>query len=141
MGFRLMEKIEQIKYLIVQMEELVFNSPESIKTKDLHDIKKELISMKIKNPDNEQIKTLYEVFENLENTYERIQDDKINDRLNILTIWSTLFLPLSFFTGMFGMNFSDVPFLNEHYGFWIFVLISFLCTGGLWLYFRKNKWF
>ena len=136
-----MEKIEQIKYLIVQMESLVFDSPESIKTKDLHNIKKELISLKIQKPNNEEIKTLYEVFENLENTYQRIQDDKINTRLNILTIWSTLFLPLSFVTGMFGMNFTDVPFLNERYGFWIFVLISVLSCFALWVYFRKNKWF
>jgi len=136
-----MEKIEQIKYLIVQMEDLVFDSPESIKTKDLHEIKKELISLKIQKPNNEEIKTLYEVFENLENTYQRIQDDKINTRLNILTIWSTLFLPLSFFTGMFGMNFTDIPFLNESYGFWIFVLVSVLSCAALWFYFRKHKWF
>jgi len=77
----------------------------------------------------------------LESLIDKVQNDKINRRLNVLTIWSTLFLPLSFFTGLFGMNFNDIPFLNSHYGFWIFVILSLLTVGGLWYYFKKYKWF
>ncbi len=65
----------------------------------------------------------------------------MNKRLNILTIWSTLFLPLSFFTGLFGMNFNDIPLLQNHYGFWFFVVISVMTVGWLWVYFKRNKWF
>jgi magnesium transporter len=84
---------------------------------------------------------LLDLYELLESTIDKIQTDKMNRRLNMLTIWSTLFLPLSFFTGLFGMNFNDIPFLSSHYGFWVFVSLSIVTVGLLWLFFKKNKWF
>jgi len=64
----------------------------------------------------------------------------MNKRLNLLTIWSTIFLPLSFYTGLFGMNFDDVPFLNNHHGFWIFLILTTVTGVGMFLYFKFNKW-
>ena len=64
----------------------------------------------------------------------------MNKRLNLLTIWSTIFLPLSFYTGLFGMNFDDVPFLNNHHGFWIFTVLTIVTAVGMYLYFKKQKW-
>ena len=89
----------------------------------------------------EHCKDLLELYDMLESIIDKIQTDKMNRRLNMLTIWSTLFLPLSFFTGLFGMNFNDIPFLSNHYGFWIFVFLSVVTVGWLWFYFKKNRWF
>lgn len=89
----------------------------------------------------EHCKDLLELYDMLESIIDKIQTDKMNRRLNMLTIWSTLFLPLSFFTGLFGMNFNDIPFLSNHYGFWIFVVLSVVTVGWLWFYFKKNRWF
>ena len=51
---------------------------------------------------------------------EKRHNDLMNRRLNLLTIWSTIFLPLSFYTGLWGMNFDDVPLISDDHGFWIF---------------------
>ena len=53
---------------------------------------------------------------------------------------TTIFLPLSFYTGVWGMNFDDVPLLNEAHGFWIFAGLTLFTIGGMWVYFKKNKW-
>jgi len=126
--------LEQLKRRLTIFEDEIFSNRE-IDTSEFFKLKKELID------NREYCKDLLEIFDILESTLDKIQSDRMNKRLNILTIWSTLFLPLSFFTGLFGMNFTDIPLLQNHYGFWFFVIISIVTVGWLWIYFKRNKWF
>lgn len=126
--------LEHLRRELNRFEDDIFNDRE-INYKEFFSIKKELID------NRESCKELLELYNLLESTLDKIQTDKMNKRLNILTIWSTLFLPLSFFTGLFGMNFTDIPLLQNHYGFWFFVVISVVTVGWLWVFFKRNKWF
>lgn len=126
--------LERLKRELTRFEDDIFSNRE-IDTSEFFKLKKELID------NRENCKDLLELFDILESTLDKIQSDRMNKRLNILTIWSTLFLPLSFFTGLFGMNFNDIPLLQNHYGFWFFVIISVITVGWLWVYFKRNKWF
>ena len=126
--------LEELRKELKSFENDVFEGNE-IDHKKFFLLKKTLID------NQEHCKDLLELYNVLESTIDKIQTDRMNKRLNILTIWSTLFLPLSFFTGLFGMNFNDIPFLSSNYGFWVFVGLSFLTVGLLWLYFKKNRWF
>lgn len=126
--------LERLKRELTRFEDDIFSNRE-IDTSEFFKLKKELID------NRENCKDLLELFDILESTLDKIQSDRMNKRLNILTIWSTLFLPLSFFTGLFGMNFNDIPLLQNHYGFWFFVIISVVTVGWLWVYFKRNKWF
>ncbi len=126
--------LEALRKELKKFEDSIFNGGE-IDHKKFFMLKKALID------NREHCKDLLELYSMLESTIDKIQTDKMNKRLNILTIWSTLFLPLSFFTGLFGMNFNDIPFLNSHYGFWVFVLLSVLTVGWLGYYFKAKKWF
>jgi len=126
--------LEKLRTELKNFESDIFEG-KNVDNKKFFLLKKELID------NREYCKDLLEHYDMLESIIDKIQSDKINKRLNLLTIWSTLFLPLSFFTGLFGMNFTDIPFLNSHYGFWVFVSLSVLTVGLLWLYFKKNKWF
>ncbi len=126
--------LEHLKERLNKFEDDIFSNTD-IDTSEFFKLKKELID------NRSDCKELLELFDILESTLEKIQSDKMNKRLNILTIWSTLFLPLSFFTGLFGMNFNDIPLLQNHYGFWFFVVISVMTVGWLWVYFKRNKWF
>ena len=83
---------------------------------------------------------MLELFLLLEAMLDKSNNEIMNKRLNLLTIWSTIFLPLSFYTGLFGMNFDDVPFLNNHHGFWIFTVLTIVTAVGMYLYFKKQKW-
>ena len=88
----------------------------------------------------EETHDLLELHMILEAMLDKSHNEVLNKRLNLLTIWSTIFLPLSFYTGLFGMNFDDVPFLNNHHGFWIFTVLTIVTAVGMYIYFKRNKW-
>ena len=116
-----------------KIEEDIF-ADKSIDIKQFYRLKKELIDNKSTHND------LLELFLILEAMLEKQHNGLMNKRLNLLTIWSTIFLPLSFYTGLFGMNFDDVPFLNNHHGFWIFTVLTIGTAIIMFLYFKRNKW-
>ncbi len=66
---------------------------------------------------------------------------RLNEIMKALTIVSTVFLPLSFITGAFGMNFQYIPGASAKLGFYIMGLILVILGIGMLLYFRKRRWF
>jgi len=75
------------------------------------------------------------------NLYYTGMSNKLNEVMKVLTIFSTLFMPLSFLAGVYGMNFSSLPGANFPDAFLYF---CFACVGiGIIMfgYFRYKKWF
>lgn len=66
---------------------------------------------------------------------------RLNAVMKALTIVSTIFLPLTFVTGLFGMNFIHIPGLASPWGFWITGLICLCISVGMILFFKFRKWF
>jgi len=124
---------KDIEKRLYEFEEAIFEG-NSINIKEFYSLKKILIDSKDKHKD------LLELHLILEAMIEKSHNDLMNKRLNLLTIWSTIFLPLSFYTGIFGMNFDDVPFLSNHHGFWIFCGLTVFTAVFMWKYFKKNNW-
>ena len=141
MDIRYMEKIEQFKSQIKSFEESLESNKPNFDEMDLYRIKKEMLLYKLDNPDDKDIDTLLSLMDNLDTAFDKDQNEKMNHKLNILTVWSTIFLPLSFYTGMWGMNFDDIPLLTGDNGFWIFVGLTILTVVVMFTYFKKNKWF
>ncbi len=66
---------------------------------------------------------------------------RLNEIMKALTIVSTIFLPMSFIAGVYGMNFQYFPEIRWKLGY-LFVWIIFLSIpAGMLLYFKKRKWF
>jgi magnesium transporter len=61
--------------------------------------------------------------------------------MKVLTIISTIFIPLTFIVGVYGMNFKHMPELNYIYGYGITWLIMIIIAVLMVIYFRKRKWF
>lgn len=71
--------------------------------------------------------------------FSRVQSSA-NETVKILTVIATFVLPLTFITGIFGMNFTNMPELDWKYGY---VMFWVLCVGvvtGLLVYFKKKDW-
>lgn len=66
---------------------------------------------------------------------------RLNEVMKALTIVSTIFLPLSFVAGVYGMNFHFMPELGWKWGYPLVWLVFLLIAGGMLYYFRKRKWF
>ena len=136
MDIRHMESLEQ---QLKQFEEDIF-AGKDIDMTEFYMLKKSLLDITISGMGVEDYSDLLAVHEMLENMLDRRHNELMNKRLNLLTIWSTIFLPLSFYTGMWGMNFDDVPLLTGDHGFWIFVGLTVVTIVGMWIYFKKNRW-
>lgn len=60
--------------------------------------------------------------------------------MRLLTIISTIFIPLSFVAGVYGMNFDNMPELRHPDGYYWVLTVMFLAAVGMLVYFKKKKW-
>jgi magnesium transporter len=65
---------------------------------------------------------------------------KTNDIIRILTVVSTIFIPLTFITGLYGMNFRYMPELQWRYGYPAVLVVMLVIAVGMLAYFRKKGW-
>jgi magnesium transporter len=65
---------------------------------------------------------------------------RMNEVMKVLTVIATIFMPLTFVTGVFGMNFRYMPGLERSWGFPIAMIIMFGIGIYMLRYFRKNRW-
>ncbi len=66
---------------------------------------------------------------------------RLNEVMKALTVVSTIFLPLSFVAGVYGMNFKHMPELEWILGYPMIWLVFFLIGAGMLLFFKKKGWF
>ncbi len=72
--------------------------------------------------------------------YNSQMDVKQNRIMTILTVVSTIFMPLTLITGWYGMNFKYMPELETRWGYPVVLCVSLLIAVGCLIYFRKKKW-
>lgn len=67
-------------------------------------------------------------------------NNKMNDTMRILTIFASIFIPLTFLSSLYGMNFEHMPELKWHYGYYALLgIMSFIALMMLW-FFKRKKW-
>lgn len=86
------------------------------------------------------VETLRDVLSGLHDFYLSSLSFKMNEVMQVLTIVGTIFIPLGFLAGIFGMNFDYMPELHLRYGYALFWLLALSLVGGMLWYFRRKKW-
>lgn len=74
-------------------------------------------------------------------TYHAQVNNKMNEVMKTLTIMSSVFIPLTFIVGIYGMNFDNMPELRMHYGYFITLSAMAVIAVALLIYFRWKKYF
>lgn len=74
------------------------------------------------------------------NTHNTLVNNKMNQVMKVLTIFASLFIPLTFIAGIYGMNFTHMPELDYKYGYLFFWIIIIILVISLLLFFKKKKW-
>ena len=64
----------------------------------------------------------------------------MNKVIQLLTVVSTIFIPVTFIAGIYGMNFKNMPELSWHYGYFILLGIMAVIGFGSYFFFRRKKW-
>jgi magnesium transporter len=75
------------------------------------------------------------------NLFFSIQSHRMNQVMKTLTVVSTIFIPLTFIAGVYGMNFENMPELSWKYGYFIIMGIFLIMFIAMMYYFKRKKWF
>lgn len=80
-----------------------------------------------------------ELIEGLSKTYDSLQTNRINEIIRVLTLISTILLPMTFIASLYGMN-VGLPFQSHWAAFWIVVGSMLLVSFSFLFYFRRKRW-
>ena len=86
------------------------------------------------------IESMRDVLSGMLDIYLSSVSNRMNNVMKVLTIFSTVFMPLSFLAAVYGMNFKYFPELEFKYGYFIFWGVVAGIALGMMGYFRKKKW-
>lgn len=96
---------------------------------------------------NDHIMQVYETVENYRDLNSGLKDmylsnlsNRMNQIMKVLTIISTIFIPITFIAGVYGMNFENIPELGWKYGYFVVWCGFVLIVIGMLFYFKKKKW-
>lgn len=65
---------------------------------------------------------------------------RMNEIMKVLTVVSTIFVPLTFIASIYGMNFDNIPELHWHYGYYEVLALMAIVTLGMLYYFKRKNW-
>jgi magnesium transporter len=88
----------------------------------------------------EVIDTYLETITQLMGLHASVLSNRMNEVMKVLTIIATIFIPLSFLAGLYGMNFEWMPELQWKWAYPVVLFLMFLVGGGLVFYFRRRGW-
>ncbi|MFH0906432.1 MAG: magnesium/cobalt transporter CorA [archaeon] len=88
----------------------------------------------------DSIETYRDIISGLMEVYLSSISNRMNEIMKVLTIFSTIFIPLTFIVGIYGMNFNYMPELQFKYGYFIVLGLMALILIAMIFFFRKKKW-
>ncbi|MET1249701.1 magnesium/cobalt transporter CorA [Sporolactobacillus sp. STCC-11] len=87
------------------------------------------------------IESNLEITSDIRDSYLSLTTYRTNSIMQTLTVITTIFMPLTFIVGIYGMNFANMPELNWKYGYFIVLGLMFLIALIMYYFFRKKGWF
>jgi magnesium transporter len=94
----------------------------------------------------DSVETLRDTVSGLLDMYMSSVSNRMNEVMKVLTIIATIFIPLGFLAGVYGMNFNteaspfNLPELGMRYGYIMFWGAAVVIAGGLFWFFRRKRW-
>jgi magnesium transporter len=89
----------------------------------------------------EMIEALREMASDMMDIYLSSINNKLSEVMKVLTIISTIFIPLTFIAGVYGMNFRFMPELEWRAGDFLVLTLMGLVAATMLLYFKRKKWY
>jgi magnesium transporter len=87
------------------------------------------------------IESLRDMLSGMLDIYLSSVSNRLNQVMKVLTIISTIFIPLTFIAGVYGMNFKNIPEIGWDYGYPASLALMILVSLAMLYYFKRKKWF
>ncbi|MBD2872129.1 magnesium/cobalt transporter CorA [Paenibacillus arenilitoris] len=88
----------------------------------------------------ESFDTYRDLMGNLREAYQSSVSNRANEIMRVFTAITVIFMPLTFITGIYGMNFDFIPGLHLRFGSYILLGVMLLLGVGMFITFRKKEW-
>jgi magnesium transporter len=88
----------------------------------------------------DNMETLRELLAGMLDLYVSSSSQRLNETMKTLTLFASIFMPLTFIAGVYGMNFDYMPELHWRWGYPLIMLVMAGCGAGLLYYFRRQHW-
>ncbi|MCX6146317.1 MAG: magnesium/cobalt transporter CorA [Candidatus Kapabacteria bacterium] len=124
--------LREILFQLGDVESDFFQEANKIYLRDLRDHGNQVLILL--DELNESVTVIYEV-------YMSVINNKMNEVMKILTIVATIFIPLTFIVGLYGMNFKYMPELELHWAYPAVLIIMASIGLSMVLYFKRKNWF
>lgn len=82
----------------------------------------------------------YHLASDLRDGYISLASHRLNNIMKVLTVVASIFIPLTFIAGIYGMNFAYIPELSYRYAYFILLAFMVILGGGLVVLFRRKDW-
>ena len=89
---------------------------------------------------SESIDIQRELIWSLMDMYMTTISNRMNEVMKVLTIMATIFIPLTFIAGVYGMNFENIPELKFQYGYFVLLGVMVVVFLGMLYYFKRREW-
>ena len=122
--------LRDIVHLLISEHSRLINPNYLLYYRDLHDHCIRLVELI--NLHHEMTTGMLEIYLSSLNTH-------MNETIKVLTLFASLFIPLTFIVGVYGMNFEYMPELKWHYGYPAVMGLMALMTVGMLYYFKRKK--
>lgn len=86
------------------------------------------------------VETFRDLLSGMMDIYLSSVSNRMNEIMKVLTIITTIFVPVTFIVGVYGMNFENMPELHSEWGYPLTWAIIIVIIGALLYYFRRRKW-
>lgn len=77
----------------------------------------------------------------LQDLHVSLISNRMNEIMKVLTIMASIFIPLTFIAGIYGMNFDYIPELKWRWGYFAVWVVMLGSVAGMLFYFRRKRWF
>jgi len=122
---------KEIAYQLYQSESSLLNAEV---TPFLHDL------IEHANQVVDELNGYKEALYNLQAQYLALSSERMNEVMKFLTMMGSIFIPLTFLSGIYGMNFKHMPELQWEWGYFGALGLMFATGFGIWIYFKNRKW-
>jgi magnesium transporter len=88
----------------------------------------------------DMVETCRDLLGGMHDTYLSSMSNRMNEVMKMLTVIATIFIPLTFIVGIYGMNFRHMPELEWQWGYYVVWAVMIVIGGGMVVYFKRKKW-